>query len=187
VFQFPYSVPASPVFGTWTIRVTANEGVEGISDLGVGTFVVAPLMPTLTVAKTSVVVSDPFGNANPKRIPQSVVRYDITVTNSGPGTIDSNSLVITDPVPANTALYVGGVSPVAFVNGTPASGLTFNYATNVSYSSVGESGPFDYTPVPDANGFDPAVRALRVAPGGVMNATGGGNPSFTVQFRVRIN
>jgi hypothetical protein len=73
------------------------------------------------------------------------------------------------------------------VNGTPASGLTFNYAANVSYSSVGESGPFDYTPVPDANGFDAAVRALRVSPGGVMNAAGGGNPSFTVQFRVRIN
>ena len=49
------------------------------------------------------------------------------------------------------------------------------------------AGPFTYTPVPDANGFDPAVRAFRVSPGGVMNATGGGNPNFTIRFRVRVN
>ena len=73
------------------------------------------------------------------------------------------------------------------MNGTPASGLTYNYATNVTYSSSGISGPWTYTPVPDADGFDAAVRAVRIAPTGVMNATGGGNPSFTVQFRVRIN
>jgi hypothetical protein len=41
--------------------------------------------------------------------------------------------------------------------------------------------------VPDADGYDAAVRALRIAPGGVMNAAGGGNPAFTLQFRVRIN
>ena len=28
---------------------------------------------------------------------------------------------------------------------------------------------------------------MRIAPAGVMNAAGSGNPSFTVQFRVRIN
>jgi len=155
--------------------------------MGVGTFVVAPLMPTLTIKKTSEVVSDPTGSANPKRIPGAVVRYDITVTNSGPGIVDSNSLVIVDPVPANTVLYVGGATPVVFVNGTPVSGLSYNYVTAVSYSSVDESGPFTYTPVPDANGYDAAVRALRIAPAGVMNATGGGNPSFTIQFQVRIN
>jgi hypothetical protein len=76
---------------------------------------------------------------------------------------------------------------VVFINGTPASGLTFNYATNVSYSSTGPAGPFTYTPVPDANGFDAAVRAVRIAPGGTMNGTGGGNPSFTIQLRVRVN
>ena len=31
------------------------------------------------------------------------------------------------------------------------------------------------------------VRAVRIAPAGVMSAAGGGNPSFTIQFRVRIN
>jgi hypothetical protein len=52
---------------------------------------------------------------------------------------------------------------------------------------VGTSGPWGYTPVPDAAGFDPAVRAVRVAPAGVMSAAGVGNPTFTIYFRIRIN
>jgi uncharacterized repeat protein (TIGR01451 family) len=123
---------------------------------------------------------------NPKRIPGAVVAYDVSVTNSGPGTVDAGTLVITDPIPVETAMYVGGAAPVVFTNGSTASGLTFTYATHVSYSSAGISGPWNYTPVADANGFDVAVRAVRVAPAGVMSAAGAGNPSFTVQFRVQI-
>jgi hypothetical protein len=111
------------------------------------------------------------------------------VTNSGPGTVDAGTLVITDPIPTGAAMYVATTSgnPVVFVNGTPASGLTFAYASHVAYSSVGTSGPWDYPPVPDVNGFDPLVRAVRISPAGVMSAAGSGNPSFTIQFRVRIN
>ncbi|HKU89710.1 MAG TPA: hypothetical protein VJP84_07940 [Steroidobacteraceae bacterium] len=188
VLQYPYTVPASPVYGSWTVRVTANEGVEGVTDVGVGTFTVAALMPSLTMLKTSTVLSDPTGSARPKRIPMAVVRYDISVTNSGAGAVDADTLVITDPVPANTTLYVGGGTPVVFINGSPASGLSYNYVTHVSYSSSGAGGPWNYTPVPDANGFDAAVRAIRIAPAGSMSAaSGGNNPSFTIQFQVRIN
>jgi uncharacterized repeat protein (TIGR01451 family) len=191
IFQYAYTVPASPALGGWTVRVTASEGTEGtVTDLGVGNFTVAIPQPILTMVKTSSVISDPVNNTtNPKRIPLSVVRYDITLTNSGPGTIDAGTLVVTDPIPANAAMYVSTSSgnPVVFINGATASGLTYNYATNVTYSTVGASGPWTYTPVPDANGFDAAVRAVRVAPTGVMSAAGSGNPSFTIQFRVRIN
>jgi uncharacterized repeat protein (TIGR01451 family) len=191
VFQYAYTVPASPSLGGWTVRVTASEGTEGtVTDLGVGNFTVAIPQPTLTIVKTSSVVSDPVNSTtNPKRIPSSVVRYDVTLTNSGPGTIDAGTLVLTDPVPANAAMYVSTASgnPVVFVNGTTASGLTYNYATNVSYSSAGPGGPWTYTPVPDVDGFDPVVRAVRIAPTGVMSAAGSGNPSFTIQFRIRIN
>jgi hypothetical protein len=111
------------------------------------------------------------------------------VTNSGPGTIDAGTLVLTDPIPADSSLYVSTSSgnPVEFINGVPVSGLTYDYAAHVTYSSTGASGPWDYVPVPDANGFDSAVRAMRIAPAGVMNAASGGNPSFRIQFRVRIN
>jgi uncharacterized repeat protein (TIGR01451 family) len=191
IFQTAYTVPASPSLGGWTVRVTASEGAEGtVTDLGVGNFTVVIPQPSLTVVKTSTVESDPINLAtNPKRIPNAVVRYDITVTNSGPGTIDAGTLALTDPIPANSSMYVSTSSgnPVVFSNGTTPSGLTFTYATSVSYSSTGASGPWTYTPVPDANGFDAAVRAVRIAPSGVMSAAGSGNPSFTIQFRVRVN
>jgi len=191
ILQHQYTVPASPSLGGWTVRVTASEGAEGtVTDFGVGNFTVVIPQPNVSIVKSSIVLSDlTNGVTNPKRIPGAVVRYDITLTNSGPGTIDSGTLVITDPVPANSAMYVAtsAGNPVEFVNGTPGSGLTYNYATNVTYSSTGVGGPWTYTPVPDADGFDPLVRAVRIAPTGVMSATGGGNPSFTIQFRVRIN
>jgi uncharacterized repeat protein (TIGR01451 family) len=190
VFQYQYTVPAAPSLGGWTVRVTANEGTEGtVTDLGVGNFTVAIPQPTITMVKSSTVLTDPVNVTNPKRIPQSVVRYDITLTNSGPGTVDAGTLVVTDPIPANSAMYVATTSgnPVVFVNGATSSGLTYNYATDVTYSSNGASGPWDYLPVPDVNGFDSAVRAVRIAPTGSMNAASGGNPSFTIQFRVRIN
>jgi hypothetical protein len=93
IFQTQFTVPASPALGGWTINVTGLEGVENtVTDLGVGSFMVAIPQPALTVLKTSTVLSDPINltiSANPKRIPLAVVRYDITVTNSGPGTVDS--------------------------------------------------------------------------------------------------
>jgi uncharacterized repeat protein (TIGR01451 family) len=190
VFEYAYTVPASPAIGNYAIRVTGNEGVEGVTDLGVGAFAVEIPQPSLTIVKSSAVLSDPVNlTTNPKRIPRAVVRYDIVTTNSGPGTVDANTLTITDLVPANTSLYVATTSgdPVVFINGAPVSGLTWNYSSNVSYSNVGVTGPWTYVPVPDADGFDAAVRALRVIPGGTMNAVGGGNPAFTIQFRVRVN
>lgn len=60
---------------------------------------------TLAVAKTSTVVSDPInGTTNPKAIPEAVMEYDITVTNTG---AQADNVVITDPIPANTT-FVGG-------------------------------------------------------------------------------
>ncbi len=189
IFQYAFTVPPSAAAGGWTVRVTGHEGVEGVQDLGVGGFVVV-LRPVLTILKSSTVVSDPVNLAsNPKRIPLAVVRYDISVTNSGPGVVDSGSLALTDLIPANASMYVGTTSgsPVVFVNGSTASGLTYDYPANVSYSSAGVGGPWGYVPVPDADGFDPLVRALRVSPSGVMSAAAGANtPSFTVQYRIRI-
>jgi uncharacterized repeat protein (TIGR01451 family)/fimbrial isopeptide formation D2 family protein len=191
IFQYQYSLPASPTLGAWTVRITGYEGTEGmVTDLGVGSFMVALPQPALTILKTSTVLSDPVNNTtNPKRIPRAVVRYDVSVTNSGPGTVDAGTLVITDSIPTDAAMYVSTASgnPVVFLNGPTTSGLTYTYASHVSYSSAGASGPWGYTPAPDANGFDPQVRAVRISPAGVMSAAGTGNPSFTIQFRVRIN
>ena len=191
-YELTYALPGAAPAGSWTMRVTAAEGTEGtVTDLGIGTFDVVILQPTLVIARTSQVISDPYNNAtNPKRIPGSVQLYSLTITNQGAGTVDASTLVISEFVPPNSDLYVSTASgdPVAFVNGTPVSGLGYIYASNVTYSNQpGGVAPYNYTPVPDAAGFDPNVTGLRIAPTGAMSAAGpGGNPSFTIRFRVRL-
>ena len=149
------------------------------------------LIPSLLVSKMALTVSDPFNDTtNPKAIPGATVRYTVGVSNQGPGQVDADSLVITDAIPPDTALYVDTTSgdPVVFVDGPVTSGLGFSFAADVSFSNQpGGGAPYNYVPVPDADGFDPAVTGLRVAPTGAMNGAVGSNvPSFNVEFRVRV-
>ncbi|HZF16813.1 MAG TPA: DUF11 domain-containing protein [Steroidobacteraceae bacterium] len=194
-YQYPYAIPAAAALGGWTVRVTATEGTETtpVTDLGVGSFVVYLPLPTLVISKTSQVISDPYrGVTNPLRVPGSIQLYTVLVRNTGPGTVDGNTLVITDPIGTDSAIYVSTVSgnPVVFVDGSAPnqSGLVYVYATSVSYSSQpGGGAPFNYIPVPDVDGFDPNVRGIRIAPTGVMNAAAGATtPQFSIQFRVRV-
>lgn len=152
----------------------------------------SPPMPQLSVQKISDVLVDPVnGTTNPKRIPGATVRYEVVVRNNGIGMADSGSIVLTDPIPANTALFVSTAagSPVEFLDGSPNSGLNFNYATHVSYSrQVGGGPPYNYAPVPDGSGFDPLVTGLRLAPAGVLLPnSAAGAPNFLIRFVVRLN
>ena len=112
------------------------------------------------------------------------------MTNTGVGSVDASTLVIADLVPANTELFVAGGSgdPVQFVDGATASGLTFDYATHVTYSNQpGGAPPYSYVPAANGDGVDPNVTALRIAPSGAMSGAAGANqPSFSVEFRVRV-
>jgi uncharacterized repeat protein (TIGR01451 family) len=140
----------------------------------------------LTVVKFSTVISDPInGTINPKMLPGAVVRYSITVTNTGTLSITNNSIVITDPLPADFLYHAA--TPVTFTNGTPVSGLNaFNAATMVTFSS-GTGGGAPYTYVPNTAGYDANVKGLRINPTGTMaGATGAGQPSFTVSFLGQI-
>lgn len=190
-FEFRYTVPAAGAPGTWTASVTANEGTEGIvRHQAAGVFDV--VLPELLVEKLSRVISDPAnGTVDPKRIPGATVEYAVIVTNLGFGVVDNASLVITDPVPANTDLFVdtSAGDPIVFTDGTTASGLGYTFASDVTFSSQPGGGPpYTYVPVPDAAGFDPLVTAMRINPAGIMNgASGGNNPSFVIRFRVRID
>ena len=72
-----------------------------------GTYTVSTA--TLTVTKTSTVVSDPFnGTTNPKRIPGAVVRYTIVVTNSGAA--NATNVVVRDGIPANTTYSASSIT-----------------------------------------------------------------------------
>jgi len=191
-YEYAYVVPAGSPSGGWSAQVTAVEGTEGIvTDTSTGGFVVPPLLPALRVTKTVDVLSDPVhGAVNPFQIPGSLQRYRVTVTNTGVGSVDASTLVIADIVPANTELFVssGGGDPVQFFDGSTPSGLTFSYPTSVTYSNQpGGAAPYSYTPTANGNGVDPSVTALRIAPSGAMPAAAGANqPSFSVEFRVRV-
>ncbi|MFK8029712.1 MAG: choice-of-anchor X domain-containing protein [Gammaproteobacteria bacterium] len=144
--------------------------------------------PELDMLKTSAVISDPFsGVSNPKRIPGAYVRYQLTVTNSGNGTVDNNQLVLTDPLPADSVLCVGppcaSGDPVIFNDaGSPvATGLTYVYGSNVTFSTDGVS--FSHTPTPDGEGFDDSITHVRITPAGAFS---GNDASFVISLTIRV-
>ena len=190
-FELPFVVPADAVAGGWTVSVEAEEGTEGtVLDTGVAGFVVARPVPELRVQKTVQVVSDPEnGGVAPRRIPGSLQVYTVSVWNDGPGPVDASSLVVTDAIPGDVVLYVGpsGGDAVEFIEGANPSGLTLGAADVTFSTQPGGGPPFGYLPVPDAEGFDPAVRGLRIAPQGSMNGSSSGTPpSFSLRFTVRV-
>lgn len=141
---------------------------------------------TLTIVKSSSLVSDPVnGVTNPKMIPGAVVRYSITVANTGTLAVDASTIIITDALPGGVSYDAS--SPLQFSNGSPVSGLAaFNAATMVAFSSQA-SGGSPYTYAPNTAGYDANVKGVRIAPGGTMaGATAAGQPSFTVTFLTQI-
>jgi len=148
-------------------------------------------IPVLQVVKLQQLLSDPInGTSTPRAIPGALVQYTVGVTNQGIGIVDSDSLLVTDPLPPDVALFVdtSGGDPITFTDGATPSGLAYNYATDVTFTNQAGGGPpYNYTPVPDVDGFDPAITGYRVAPTGIMSAaSGGNNPSFNITLRVRI-
>ena len=121
--------------------------------------------------------------------------YTLVVTNSGSGAVDNNTIVMTDQIPANTSICVSNACsnpPVSFsCSVAPACGLTYTYASNVTYSNVagGCSPPLTpYTPVPDGAGYDTNVKCIRINPGGLFSgAASAPYPSFTLRFKLRVN
>ncbi len=144
-----------------------------------------PANATLVVAKTSVILSDGISSANPKAIPGAVVRYTITVSNTGNLPVDASTIVIFDPLPANFTFDAS--APVTFTNGANPSGLNaFNQSNMVTYSAQANGGaPFT---APLGSGYNAAIKGLRIAPTGIMAAaTNAGPTSFSISFNGRLN
>ena len=148
----------------------------------------------LTVVKATQVTWDPVhGTTNPKAIPGAFVEYTIIVTNPAPYSVDADTVLVRDPLPAQMALRVAdfggaGSGPIAFADGAVPSGLSYTFA---SLSSAGDDIEFSsdhgatwtYVPTPDAEGVDPLVTGFRINPKGAFNPDGA---QFTVKFRARI-
>lgn len=142
---------------------------------------------TLAITKVSAPVSDPVnGTTGPLLIPGAVVRYTLRVSNSGSLPVDANTVVLIDSLPAN--IRVGSAASPVFTQGSPTSGLTFNAGTDLRFSNAASAptsfAACTYTPVTT---YDPAVRYLCLNPKGIMAASTGTPPSFSISFNARIN
>ena len=186
---------------------SAGIGFNGSNANNEAMITVNNATPSLTFLKMVTVFSDPVnGTTNPKFIPGAVAVYSLIVTNSGTGAVDNNTVIITDPIPANTEMYVAdiaavGAGPLAFTNGTPSSGTTYTYNA-AALSSTATTPPFPdlqffggavpawgYVPVPNpVTGCDPLVSQIRINPKSIFVASSAAppNPSFTLQFRVCV-
>jgi uncharacterized repeat protein (TIGR01451 family) len=150
---------------------------------------------TLGVTKTATVISDPVGSVAPKSLPGAVVDYKVVFTNPATNALKPvNNVVVEDQLPANVILRVSdlagaGKGPVEFLDGNIlglfSSGLACSF---VSLSSTSDCIEFSdgtswtYVPVPDANGYDGNVRAIRLKPATTFNTAG----SFQLRYRVKI-
>ncbi len=150
-------------------------------------------LPSITMLKSSIIYNN--GVDPVLATPGNDALYSVTVSNGGYGTVSADTVFILDPLPAAMTFFNGdangaspGTDPVIFTNAS--SGLTaFNYATDVKYGT-GSTPPANFaacTYTPSA-GYDPNVKYVCINPKGVFaGKTGATTPSFTVQFRTRIN
>ncbi|WP_068075479.1 CshA/CshB family fibrillar adhesin-related protein [Novosphingobium lentum] len=142
---------------------------------------------SLTIAKTSALVSDPVNGAtNPLAIPGAIVRYTFTVTNTGPTVVDSNSVLLIDTLPS--AITIGTAATPVFTQGTPTSALTFTASTDLKYSNSSTKpttfAGCTYTPVAT---YDPAVKFVCLNPKGTMAGSTGTPPGFTISLQTKLN
>jgi uncharacterized repeat protein (TIGR01451 family) len=200
-FRFEIPIPPGVNLGT-VLTATATQG--GSTSEFSGNIAVTGItaVPDIVLVKSVQTFSDPFnGQTNPKAIPGAVMLYTIAATNQGVGSIDADSVVITDPIPANTVLFVGDIDgpgpatgPVLFTDGTSPdeSGLSYTFislgsmADDVAFSNNGGSS-YGYVPMPDADGFDANVTHMQITLKGIFNGTSGGNsPRFEIRLKVGV-
>jgi uncharacterized repeat protein (TIGR01451 family) len=176
-------------------NLPANVTGFGTNILNNATATLTVGSPSLIFLKTVAVLNDPVnGITNPKNIPGAEVLYTLRVTNTGPGTVDLDTTVVSDPISLNTDLFVGDLSgastgPIQFVDGAaPPSGLGWTYAgLSSATDDVGfYSDSACVTLMVPTAPYDTAVRCIRLNPKGVMAGTGGGNPFFELKFKVRL-
>lgn len=195
-----YDVPAGASPGeTASIQTTAAADEQPLANAVVEDTITLVPTPDLSVTKTLSVVRDPINiTTNPKAIPGSEVRYSILVNNQGAGTVDDDTIVVSDTLPANTCAVVldaagPGSGPVEFVDGTPSSDLSYSFISlasttdDLAFSNDGGF-TFDYVPVANAVGCDPTITNIQITPKGAFAAdTGTGSPSAEFSFRIIVD
>ena len=154
------------------------------------TYTECPAIPDLKASK-SVAVYDP-SSLGLYAVPGNDVIYTITVTNDGAGSVDANTMFLTDKIPDNTTYYNGDIddggpelNSVSFTES--GSGLIFTYATDIAFSNAAavpaNFAACTYTP---SVGYDEDIEYICINPKGAF-ASGTPSPSFSISFRTRID
>ncbi len=108
-----------------------SSGLHGFGEIE--DYELSIVYPSLSVVKTSSVLSDGVSGSNPKAIPGATVRYCILVTNTGSAT--ATNISATDTLPADVTYIAGSLA-----SGTSCSG-PFTLEDDDS-SGTDESDPF---------------------------------------------
>ncbi len=194
-------LPTEDALGTPSLSVAVGGGSFDFNlanNLGTVPLMVFKSPAELSSTSFTTTVADPVnGTSNPKAIPGATIVYAITTSNLAAGTVDRNTVQVTNPVPPQTMLYVrdfpgGPGGPVLFTDGTPRSGLrlrvgTFGTRRQGIYFSDDGGTTFDYRPVPDAQGYDPAVTHVQTRLRGTFRGRDAADPpSFSLRFQVQL-
>ena len=161
------TVGASPIVNNAGVTATFTTpnftGTLGPTFETTTVIITAPI----EISKTSMVISDPANVTNPKAIPGAIVEYTISVKNIGNADLNNDSIVINDPIPANTSLSIDPPNdPISFIDGIIPSGLSFNFSNDVTVSST----------------------QITINPKGIFNGSNGTDtPSFEIKFKVKVD
>jgi hypothetical protein len=196
--RFRFAIDLSVGVGDGAM-LTATATLAGATSEFSGVVTANRDLPDIVLLKSVQCSSDPVnGSTNPKAIPGAEMLYTVMATNQGLGAVDADSLVIRDAIPVDNSLFVNdidtpGSGPILFEDGATASGLTYTFVAldnttdDLEFSADGGTN-YDYTPVPDADGYDANVTHIRINPdGGFAQSDGSNHPSFSLKFKARVD
>ena len=151
----------------------------------------------ISVAKTATLLCDPVnGITNPKNIPGAIVRWTVTVSNSGAATASATLATITDTLDANTTHDVGLRVPADAATCIAGAGTSgFKIVSSVGARTLGGAAGV-MTNAADADGATIAGQAVTIDYSTALPVSGGTGhaagelkigESATVTFNVIVN
>ena len=153
--------------------------------------------PDIQLDASLQVISDPINTSNFKAIPGAEIRHSVNAQNLGNISTDINSTSLVQAIDEQNQMFVGNLSsgsPIIFNDGSGnnASGLSYTFTSltsnsdSLSFSTDGTD--FNYSPIPNAEGYDPNVTHFRLTLGGTFKPTLSGiTPNFNFIYQVKVD
>ncbi len=125
-------------------------------------------------------------------LPSNDVAFTLSISNTGTGPVDPDTIFLVDQVPTEMTMYIGDFdesdgdsAPILFAETN--SNLTFSYPSDVGFSSSAtpptSMAQCTHTPT---TGYDTNIRYVCLNPKGAMGA-GSPIPAIDFSYRARIN